>query len=98
MLKDYLKTKHINLNTGKTTLSLEKQYWTLLDYLADEDGHANWRDWFYVNVLSEYQGDIPLAAHTRSTVTTALLQDLETFKDKYDPTRRQMRQIHALVS
>ena len=97
MLKDHLKTKHLLLDTGKTTLSLEKYYWAILDYLADEDGQRDWRDWFYLNVLPDYKGDVPLAAHTRLTITTALLQDLEAMKDRYDPVRREWREISSVA-
>ena len=93
MLKDQCKTKSLSLNTGKTTLSLERYYWTLLDYLADEWGEYDWRDWFYKYVLPEYDTNVPLAAHTRLTIATALAHDLEGFKNKYDPMRKELNKM-----
>ncbi len=96
MLKDYLKTRHLLLDSGKTTLALEPYYWTILEYLADEDGYKHWRDWFYCYVLPDFKGDVSLASHTRLTVTTTLVHDLETMKDKYDPVRKQWNQMQAI--
>ena len=88
--------RHLSLDSGKTTLALEPYYWTILEYLADEDGYSHWRDWFYCHVLPDFKGDVSLASHTRLTVTTALVQDLETMKDKYDPVRKQWNQMEAI--
>ena len=98
MLKHQCKTKSLSLNTGKTTLSLERYYWSLLDYLAAEWGECDWRDWFYNYVLPSYKRDVPLAAHTRLTIATALAQDLEGFKNKYDPERKELNRLNALFS
>jgi|ETNmetMinimDraft_20_1059909.scaffolds.fasta_scaffold508454_1 predicted DNA-binding ribbon-helix-helix protein len=35
------KTKHIQLNGGKSTLALEHSYWNLIEYLARKDGYGN---------------------------------------------------------
>ena len=67
-----------------------------LEYLADEDGYKHWRDWFYCYVLPDFKGDVSLASHTRLTVTTTLVHDLETMKDKYDPVRKQWNQMQAI--
>jgi hypothetical protein len=96
MLKDHLKTKSLSLSTGKTTLSMERYYWVLLEYLANEWGERDWRDWFYRYVLPDYKMDVPLAAHTRLTIATALAQDLEQYKNKYDPMRKELNKIDAL--
>ena|GEM_PF-1559211 len=45
MLKEQMKTKHLNVDTGKTTLALENPYRGLMEYLADEDGYSDWRVW-----------------------------------------------------
>ena len=45
MLKEQMKPKHLNVDTGKTTLALENPYWGLMEYLADEDGYSDWRVW-----------------------------------------------------
>jgi len=37
-----MKSKHLNGETGKTTLALEKPYWGLMEYLAGEDGYSDW--------------------------------------------------------
>jgi len=36
-----MKSKHLNGETGKTTLALEKPYWGLMEYLAGEDGYSD---------------------------------------------------------
>jgi hypothetical protein len=33
MLKEQMKPKHLNVDTGKTTLALENPYWGLMEYL-----------------------------------------------------------------
>ena len=93
MLKDHLKTKSITFDSGKTTLSLEPTYWMLLDYLADQQGYRDWRDWLYDALDAEYKGDISVAAYTRRAVTIAVANDLHDFKRKYDPMTRELKKF-----
>ena len=53
MLKDYLKTRHLSLDSGKTTLALEQEYWLLIEEMSEEDGYGDWRDWFYCCILGQ---------------------------------------------
>ena len=80
MLKRYLIQRHINLDTGRTTLALEKEYWQVMERFAEEDGWSTWRDWFYMNVLPEKPDDMPLSSHVRKTITTFLFNELEERK------------------
>ena len=41
MLKEQMKTKHLNVDTGKATLALENPYWGLMECLAGEDGYSD---------------------------------------------------------
>ena len=50
-----MKTRHLSLVSGKTTLALEPYYWSILEYLADDDGYNHWRDWFYCYVLPDFK-------------------------------------------
>ena len=72
MLKRYLEQRHINLDSGRSCLALEREYWKALETLAYDDGWHNWRDFFYVNVLPDKPDDMPLASHVRKTITTCL--------------------------
>ena len=55
----------------------EKPFRHAIEYLAVEDGHANWRDWFHENVLEGWDSDTPLTSHTRCTVVMMLLENLK---------------------
>ena len=46
MLKQYLEQRHIDLDTGRSCLALEREYWNAIEVLAYEDGWHNWRDGF----------------------------------------------------
>jgi predicted DNA-binding ribbon-helix-helix protein len=72
MLKDYLVQRHISLESGRSSIALEREYWKALETLAYDDGWHNWRDFFYVNVLPDKPDDMPLASHVRKTITTCL--------------------------
>ena len=72
--------KHLRtrtLDTGRTTILLENPFWHAIEYLALEDGHANWRDWFHENILEGWDSGTPLTSHTRCTLVTMLLEDLK---------------------
>ena len=64
-LKRYLEQRHINLDTGRNCLALEREYKKALEVLAYEDGWNNWRDLFYIRVSPDKPGDIPLASFVR---------------------------------
>ena len=61
MLRRYLVQRQIDLDSGRSCLVLEREYWQALEVFAYEDGWNNWRDFFYMRVLSESPQDIPLA-------------------------------------
>ena len=70
----------LTLDTGRTTILLENPFWHAIEYLALEDGHANWRDWFHENILEDWDSDTPLTSHVRCTVVTMFLEDLQISK------------------
>ena len=75
MLKDYLEQRDITLESGRSSIALEREYWKALETLAYDDGWHNWRDFFYVNVLPNKPDDMPLASHVRSTVIACLFSE-----------------------
>ena len=80
MLRRYLEQRHIDLDSGRSCLALEREYWQALEVLAYEDSWKNWRDFFYMRVLPERPDDMPLASFVRQTITQYLF-------DKYDRKR-----------
>ena len=46
MLKKYLEQRQIDLDSGRSCLALEREYWQALEVLAYEDGWSDWRDFF----------------------------------------------------
>jgi len=77
MLKNYLLQRHIILDTGRSSIALEREYWTALEALANDDGWHNWRDFFYMNILPNKPDDIPLASHVRKTIAACLFSEYE---------------------
>ena len=77
MLKRYLEQRHIDLDSGRSCLALEREYWQALEVLAYEDGWNNWRDFFYMRVLPEKPEDISLASHVRLVVVKLLFVDYQ---------------------
>ena len=67
----------IDLDTGRSCLALEREYWNAIEVLAYEDGWHNWRDFFYVNVLPDKPDDMPLASHVRRIVTACLFSEYD---------------------
>ena len=65
MVKRYLEQRHLDLDSGRSCLALEREYWQALEVLAYEDGWNNWRDFFYMRVLPDKPEDISLASHVR---------------------------------
>ena len=75
MLKNYLEQRHIELDSGRSCLALEREYWQALEVLAYEDGWNNWREFFYMRVLPERPDDMPLASFVRQSITRYLVGD-----------------------
>ena len=86
MLRRYLVQRHIDLDSGRSCLVLEREYWQALEVLVYEDGWNNWRDFFYMRVLAERPQGMPLAGFVRQTITKYLF-------DKYD--RRRLLTFHC---
>jgi predicted DNA-binding ribbon-helix-helix protein len=74
MLKRYLEQRHIDLDSGRSCLALEREYWQALEVLAYEDGWNNWRDFFYMRVLTDKPENISLASQVRRMVTVFLFR------------------------
>ena len=77
MLRRYLEQRHIDLDSGRSCLALEREYWRALEVLAYEDGWNNWRDFFYMRVLPDKPEDISLASHVRLVVVKLLFVDYQ---------------------
>ena len=75
MLKQYLEQRHIDLDSGRSCLALEREFWQALEVLAYEEGWNNWRDFFYRNILSNKPDDMPLASHVRKSITGILFSE-----------------------
>ena len=71
----YLEQRHIDLDSGRSCLALEREYWQTLEVLAFEDGWNNWRDFFYMRVLPNKPEDISLASHVRKMVIMFLADE-----------------------
>ena len=65
MLKKYLEQRHIDLDSGRSCLALEREYWQTLEVLAYKDSWNNWRDFSYMRLLPDRPEDIPLASFVR---------------------------------
>ena len=74
MLKNYLEQRHIELDSGRSYLALEREYWQALEVLAYEDGWNNWREFFYMRVLPERPDDMPFASFVRQSITKYLFE------------------------
>ena len=77
MLRRYLEQRHIDLDSGRSCLALEREYWQALEVLAYEDGWNNWRDFFYMRVLPDKPEAISLASHVRLVLFRQLFIDYE---------------------
>ncbi len=75
MLKKYLEQRHIDLDSGRSCLALEREYWRALEGLAYEDGWNNWREFFYMRVLPERPSDMPLASYVRKSIIKYLFEE-----------------------
>ena len=74
MLRGYLEQRHIDLDSGRSCLALEREYWQALEVLAYEDGWNNWREFFYMRLLPDRPEDIPLASFVRRSITKYLFE------------------------
>ena len=72
MLREYLEQRHIDLDTGRSCLALEREYWNAIEVLAYEDGWHNWRDFFYATLLPHKPEGMPLSSHVRRMITEYL--------------------------
>ena len=71
----YLEQRHIDLDSVRSCLALEREYWQTLEVLAFEDGWNNWREFFYMRVLPNKPEDISLASHVRKMVIMFLADE-----------------------
>ena len=75
MLKKHVEQRHINLDSGRSCLALEREYWQALSVLAYEDGWNDWRDFFHIRVLPERPDDMPLASFVGQSITKYLFEE-----------------------
>ena len=75
MLRRYREQHHIDLDSGRSCLALERKYWQALEVLAYEEGWNNWRDVFYMHILTGRSDDIPPASFVRQSTTKYLVKD-----------------------
>ena len=79
MLKRYLEQRHIDLDSGRSCLALEREYWQALEVLAYGDGLNNRRDFFYRDILRNKPDDRPLANIYLDLVKELLFRHNHTF-------------------
>ena len=77
MLRRYLVQRHIDLDSGRSCLALESEYWQALEVLVCEEGWNNWRDFFYMRILPGTSDVIPVASFVRQSTTKYLFKDHE---------------------
>ena len=82
MLRRYLEQRHIDQDSGRSCLALERKYWQALEVLAYEGGWQNWRDFLYMRVLPDKPGDLSLASHVRKIVTIFQFSKYDERKSK----------------
>ena len=77
MIKRYLEQRHIDLDSGRSCLALEREYWQALEVLAYEDGWNNWREFFCMRLLPDRPDDIPLASFMRRSIIKYLFEECD---------------------
>ncbi len=82
MLKDYLEQRYISLESGRSSIALEREYWNALEVMAEEEGWGDWRDFFYAYILDDKPDGIPLASHVRKFITLELFIEYVKGKGK----------------
>ena len=70
MLRSYLEQRHIDLDSGRSCLALEDEYWQALEVLAFED---SWNDWPVSFVCKCYHSNLKTYA-LASNVQEMVLQ------------------------
>ena len=75
MLRRYLEQRHIDLDSGRSYLALEREYWQALEVPTDEENWTNWRNFFYRRMLTGRSDDIPLTSFDRQSTTKCLFKD-----------------------
>ena len=77
MLRRYLEQRHVDLDSGRSCLALEREYWQALEVLAYEDGWNNWREFFCMRLLPDRPDDIPLASFMRRSIIKYLFEECD---------------------
>ena len=72
MLRRYLEQRHIDLDSGRSCLALEREYWQALEVLAYEDCWNKWHVFYSRSILPIKPEDIPLESHVQKKVTVFL--------------------------
>ena len=93
MFKEKMKTRHLSLDSGKTTLALEQEYWLLIEEMSEEDGYGDWRDWFYCCMLEDKPDDVSLSRHVRLKLAQFLLEDRNNLRYKYVPEYKELGKL-----
>ena len=75
MLRRYLEQRHIDLDSGRSCLALEREYWQALEVLAYEDGWNAWLEFFSMRLLPDRPEDIPLASFVRRSIPKFLFEE-----------------------
>lgn len=61
MLRQHPEQRHIDLDSGRSCLALEREHWQALEVVAYEDGLNNRRDFLYRYILPNKPDDRLLA-------------------------------------
>ena len=74
-LRQYLEQSHIDLDSERSCLALEREYWQALEVRDYKEGWNNWREFSYMRVLSERSNDLPMASFVRQSITKCLFEE-----------------------
>ena len=72
--------RHFELENGRSCLPLEHEYWQAVDTLAYNDGWNNWREFFFMQVLTREPKDMPLASFVKRAIFTYPVEDFDIKK------------------
>ena len=97
MLEDVGHRRTLTLDDRRTTLALENELWGIIQYLAEEAGYSNWRDWFYEHILGYWDEKRNLASHVRTCLAISLVNELEATKQELDPSRDTAKKMRHMV-
>jgi predicted DNA-binding ribbon-helix-helix protein len=81
MLKKSLEQRHIDLDSGRCCLALEREYWQALEVQTFERDWNPRREFFYIRVLPDKPTDKSLASHVRKMVTVYLFNEERRFRN-----------------